>query len=163
MTLVYLLVAVAGLPVVLLGQRADRAGRTGTGPRTAAVRGFGAAALFGGLTGFALGILHVHPAVVGFTAALVGGSAAYLRIRLIYLAGEAAHRAPRTVEGGMATVVDEVGGAMAGRIVVEAGSERWYLAARPARTGTYGPGTRVIVVALHEDTALVASPEEIGS
>jgi hypothetical protein len=162
MTLVYLLVAAAGLPVVLLGQRADRAGRPGTGSLIPAARGAAAAALFGGLTGFALGILHVHPAVVGLAAGLVGGSAAYLRIRLIHLAGENPTRAPRTVEGSLATVLDEVAGA-AGRVVVDAGSERWYLAARPARSGRYAPGTRVVVVALRDDIALVASPEEIDS
>jgi hypothetical protein len=163
MTLVYLLVAAAGLPVVLLGQRADRAGRPGTGPLIPAARGAAAAALFGGLTGFALGILHVHPAVVGLAAGLVGGSAAYLRIRLIHLSGEIPTRAPRAVEGSPATVVDEVGGAAAGRVVVDAGSERWYLAALPARSGRYAPGTRVVVVGLRDDVALVASPEEIDS
>jgi membrane protein implicated in regulation of membrane protease activity len=99
---------------------------------------------------------------VGLVAALFGGSAAYLRIRLIHLAGGVPSRVHRAVEGRLATVVDEVGGPTTGRVVVDAGSEDWYLAARPVRSGRYGPGTRVVVVALDGGTALVASPEEIG-
>lgn len=92
MTLVFLAVAAAGLPVVLYGQHADRQGTTGTGRGTAALRGVGAAALYGGLCGFALGLLDV-PATLAAVAALgVGGGGAYLRILLVRLAGEPERR-----------------------------------------------------------------------
>lgn len=83
MTLAYLVVAAVGLPVVLYGQRMDRSGRTGSGRGTALMRGAGAAAFFGGLTGFALSLLAVHPAVVAAAAALIAAGAAYLRVSIV--------------------------------------------------------------------------------
>jgi hypothetical protein len=162
MTVAYLVVVAVGLPVVLYGQRADRVSRTGADPRTIALRGGGAALLFGGLTGLALSLLEVHPAAVAGAAAAMGAGAAYLRARIIQFGVAADTALPAAVEGRLATVVDEVGGQTTGRIVVEAAGERWHLEAVPFGTSHFAPGRQVVVVALRDGTALVAAPEEVG-
>jgi hypothetical protein len=92
MTLAYLVVAAVGLPVVLYGQRTDRTGRTGSDRFTALVRGAGAAAFFGGLTGFALSLLAVHAAVVAVAATLIAAGAAYLRVWIVVAMSDDAAR-----------------------------------------------------------------------
>lgn len=165
MPIVYLVVAVAGLPFVLLGLRADRAGRSTADTASVMRRAIGAVLLFGGLTGLALSILSIHPVVAGLAALGAGAAAGYLRARIIQLSAvssPAPLRDAASVEGSLGSVVAEVSDEAAGKIVVEAGGERWYLAAAPIRRGTYGIGTTVVVVALRGEVALVAAPEEVG-
>lgn len=87
--LVYLIVAAAGLPVVLAGLRADAMGRRGVGRRALVVRGVGAAALHGGLTGLALTLLDTHQGLAAGGAILAGAGGCYLRVRIIQLTREA--------------------------------------------------------------------------
>lgn len=88
MTLAYLVVAGVGLPIVLYGQRMDRTGRTVSGRRMTLMRGAGAAAFFGGMTGLAVSLLAVHAAVAAVAAVLLGAGAAYLRVVIVVAMGD---------------------------------------------------------------------------
>jgi len=161
--IVYLLIALAGLPIVLIGQRADRTGRSGAVLGGPAVRAAGAALLFGGLTGFALSLLALHPVAAAAGAVGLGGAAGYLRARIIQLHGGAVAppATPEEAGGITAVVVAEVSDAAQGKVVVEMAGERWYLAAEPFARGSFREGTLVVIAGMRDDVALVARPEDV--
>jgi hypothetical protein len=126
------------------------------------VRLFGRVLGFGGLGALALSFLSLHPVVVIIGAAAFAGIAGWLGIVLDGLGPTAPTPIGGVdVEGSVARVVEEVG-RDSGQIMVDDGTDRWYLAARPFQKGIYPVETTVVIVGMRHDMALVAAPQEIG-
>jgi membrane protein implicated in regulation of membrane protease activity len=121
-------------------------------------------ALFG-VTGLVLTWLDVHP-VLTFAAALgLGSFALWLNVTVMrYLRGSSVGTevSDRVLEGRPARVVLPVGPDRRGRISLEVQGQVIYLVARPYRAGSFDVGTQVVVVEVDRGAALVASLEELN-
>jgi membrane protein implicated in regulation of membrane protease activity len=121
-------------------------------------------ALFG-ITGLVLEWLDVNGVVIFLAALGLGVFALWLNVALMrYLRASSVGTevSDRVLEGRPARVVLPVGPGRRGRISVDVQGQVIYLVARPYRSGSFEVGAQVVVVEVERGAALVASLEELN-
>jgi membrane protein implicated in regulation of membrane protease activity len=186
MTVVYLVAAILGWPLVLffilfagddgggevdLDIDIDADVEIGAEPASSlaadllSIRSLAFFLSFFGITGLVLGWLDVNGVLTLLAAAALGVFALWLNhilMRFIRTSSVSTELSDRVLEGMPGRVVVPVAPGRRGKISLDVQGQIIYLIARPYRGGSFDVGTQVVVVEVDRGAALVASLEELN-